>query len=128
MISPKNPVCLYAVNIGGLITPKIGQQTIYMVPASPFRVIWSGNPWNEIDVAFEFREQMHDSTYQSEWVHIENINYFESAYDNYREMSISYDEFIRETLLQIAPNDSVLQIFFGCISISIHGGDHNMVQ
>jgi hypothetical protein len=119
---------VYAVEIGRLTTPKKGQQTIYMVPTSPFRVIWSGNPWNEIDVAFEFRKEMHDSTFQSEWVHIENKTYFESAHDNYREMSISYEEFIRETLLQIAPNDSVFQIFFGRISISIHGGDQNMVQ
>jgi len=117
-----------AVNIGAISTPFDGQQYIYLVPSSPWRVIWSGNPWNEIDVAFEFIEDLGDSLFQSKWVHIQNTNYFDSPHDQYREMKITYDEFIREVLLQIPPNDSVEQIFFGNISINIHGGDNNMVE
>ncbi len=117
-----------AVDIGVLTTPKKGQKTIYLVPTSPWRVLWSGNPWNEIDVAFEFIEDLGSSMFQSKWVHIQNTNYFDSPHDQYREMKITYDEFIREVLLQIPQNDSVKQIFFGQISISIHGGDDNMVK
>jgi len=117
-----------AVSIGKMVSPKEAQQYIFLVPGTPFKVIWNGNPWNEIDVGFEFIEEFEDSTFHSKWVYIQNTGYFDSPHDKFREMTITYDEFIREVLLQLPPNDSVRQVFFGNISISIHGGDNNMVQ
>ncbi|MCD6346639.1 MAG: hypothetical protein J7L96_04385 [Bacteroidales bacterium] len=116
------------VRLCSLSTPKVNQQFIYLVPASPLRVHWSGNPWNEIDVAFEFIEDMGNSTFISKWVHIQNANYFDSPHEKYREMKITYEEFIREVLLQIPRDDMVKQTFLGYISITVLGGDANMVQ
>ena len=43
-------------------------------------------------------------------------------------MKITYEEFIREVLLQIPRDDMVKQTFLGYISITVLGGDANMVQ
>lgn len=116
------------VDMALLSTPKKAQQYIYLVPTSPLRIHWHGNAWNEIDVAFEFIEDMGDSIFRTKWVHIQNINYFDSPHGKYREMKITYDEFIREVLLQVPPDESVKTIFLGYITLTIHGGDHNMVN
>ena len=109
-------------------SPKVNQQTIYLIPDNPLRIHWTGNKWNEIDVAFEFIEHMNNSERRSKWVHIQNTNYFTSPHERYREMKITYEEFIREVLQQIPKNDSVKNTFFGNISITINGGDENMVN
>lgn len=116
------------VNMDLLSTPKECQQYIYLVPTSPLRIHWHGNAWNEIDVAFEFIEDMGDSIFRSKWVHIQNTNYFDSPHERYREMKITYDEFIPEVLIQIPPDEAVKAVFLGYITITIHGGDHNMVN
>ncbi len=116
------------VSMAELSTPKKGQQYIYLVPTSPLRIHWQGNAWNEIDVAFEFIEDMGDSIVRSKWVHIQNVNYFDSPHSKYREMKITYEEFIREVLLQVPPDESVKSIFLGFITLTIHGGDLNMVN
>ncbi|MEA1876600.1 MAG: hypothetical protein U9N86_07025 [Bacteroidota bacterium] len=116
------------VSMAALSTPKRAQQYIYLVPTSPLRIHWYGNAWNEIDVAFEFIEDMGDSIFRSKWVHIQNINYFDSPHDKYREMKITYDEFIPEVLNQIPPDEAVKAVFLGYITITIHGGDLNMVN
>ena len=125
---PKAIAQVSFVDLATLTTPKKAQQYLYLVPTSPLRVHWLGNAWNEIDVIFEFIEDFGDSRYQSRFVHIQNINYFDSPHDRYREMKITYEEFIKEVLQQIQPNDSVKETFFGHISIIINGGDENMVQ
>jgi len=99
-----------------------------MVPEQPFLIQWEGNPWNEIDVSFEFIEDYGDSVFQSKYVHMQKANYLESQHEKYREMKVTYDEFIREVLQQLEPNDDVKQVFLGYISITIHGGDENMVN
>lgn len=116
------------VQLVNLNTPKLAQQYIYLVPSSPWLIQWDGNPWNEIDVAFEFLEDRGDSVLTSRWVHIQNTNYFDSPHDRYREMKITYDEFLQETLAQILPDPQVKRIFLGYITINIHGGDENMVN
>jgi len=108
-------------------TPKKGQQYIYLVPDSPLRIQWDGHPWNEIDVEFEFLEVTAD-TIRSAKVHIQNTNWFESPTPKYRELSINYEEFIREVTLQLKEAPEVLRRYFGYHSITISGGDINMVM
>ncbi len=116
------------VRLDSITLPKVNQQTIYLIPDNPLRIHWSGNKWNEIDVVFEFIEHMKNSERRSKWVHIQNTNYVTSPHERYREMKITYEEFIREVLQQIPQNDSVKYAFFGNISIIINGGDENMVN
>jgi hypothetical protein len=116
------------VSMAKLSKPKQAQQYVYLVPDNPLRVHWKGNAWNEVDIAFEFIEHLHDSVVRSKWVHIQNTNSFDSPHELYREMKITYDEFVAEVLLQIEPNDSVKEVYLGYITLSIHGGDENMVK
>lgn len=116
------------VAISDLNIPFDAQQYVYLVPTSPLRIQWEGGPWNEIDVAFEFIEHLGDSVYRSRWVHIQNTNSYDSQYEKYREMNVTYDEFIMSVLQQIEPDDEVKDTFIGYISITIHEGDDNMVN
>lgn len=115
-------------------TPKFNQQFITLTPKSSLKVQWSNaepwedpHAWTEIDVAFEFIEKF-ESGKQSKWVHIQNTQYYLSPHDLYRELSITYEEFIREVLQQIPSDESIQETSFGYIRIHITGGDDHMVQ
>lgn len=114
-------------------TPKPPQQYIYLVPSSTLKIQWSNvlgqkqHAWSEIDVAFEFIEEL-STGFRSKWVKIQNTQYFLSPHSLYRELNITYNEFIREVLLQIPDDDQVLKRFLGYISIHLSGGDENMMQ
>lgn len=131
VIVPGLPVAkaeIRMVAISKLNTPKKAQQYVYLIPNNPLRIQWEGGSWNEIDVSFEFKEHLGDSVYRSRWVHIQNTNSYDSKYERYRELNITYNEFIMSVLKQIEPDDAVKEIFLGYISISIHEGDENMVH
>lgn len=114
--------------------PKRAERYVYLVPEMPYKVIWdhsdpgvAPHPMNEIDVKFEFIEELPTRT-RSRFVTIQNILWETSTTETYREMSITYEEFIKEVLQQIPVNDSVLKTFLGEISIHIAGADTNLVQ
>lgn len=107
-------------------TPKNAQQYIYLTPDSPLRIQWMGHYWNEIDISFGFLEETIDSL-RPRTIHIQNTNSFASP-NNYREMSITYEEFVRELLSQLPEDPSVLKRYFAYHSIKINGGDENMVN
>lgn len=122
------------LNLLTIARPKQGEHYIYLVPQMPYKVIWdhSGpgqppHPMNEIDVKFEFIEELATTT-RSKYVSIQNILWNTSTTETYREMSITYEELVREILQQIEANDSVLRTFLGDISIHIAGADTNLVQ
>ncbi len=115
------------IDSASINTPKKGQQYLYLVPDSPLRIQWDGHQWNEIDVAFEFIEETSD-TLRSAMIHIQNTNWFETPTPKYRELSITYEEFIREVLAQLPEDPEVLRRYFGYHSIKINGGDKNMVN
>lgn len=114
-------------------TPKLAQKYLFLSPSSSIKVQWCNAPnqkphaWSEIDVAFEFIEEL-ESGQRSKWVHIQNSQYFLSPYELFRELSITYEEFIKEVLLQIPADDQVKRTYLGYISIHIMGGDDHMVQ
>lgn len=113
-------------------TPKFSQQYIYLVPHSTLKIQWDGgrnqqHAWSEIDIGFEFIEEL-ASGFRSKWVHIQNTQYFLSPHKRYRELNITYDEFIREILLQIPDDDQVIERYLGYIYMNMSGGDENMMQ
>ena len=115
------------VRITRLTTPIDAQMYFYLVPTSPIRVHWDGNPWNEIDVRFEIIEIL-DEVPRSRWVHIQNKNFYMSAHALYREMSITYEEFLTALSQQLPRDPDVDRRRFGNIRIEINGGDANMVS
>ncbi len=119
-------ISMVTINRDSFSTPKFAQQYVYLTPTSPLRVHWFGNSWNEVDVTFQFIEDLGTNGQRSKIVHIQNTNSFMSPHPRYRELKIVYDEFIREVLLQIGQNDSVIETHLGYISVGINGGDHNM--
>jgi hypothetical protein len=115
-------------------TPKKGQQFIYLVPGSTFKIHWDHSlpgqvphPMNEVDVSFEFIEET-SLGFNSKFVKIQNILWSSGPKETYREMSITYEEFIKEVLQQIPVNDSVIYTYLGYIDIHIAGADTNLVQ
>ncbi len=57
---------------------------------------------------------------------IQNNLYNESAHDKYRQLNVTYEEFIREVLLQIKDDQTVLRRKLGIINMHISGGDTPM--
>ncbi len=117
-----------------ITTPKFNQHYIYLVPNSSLKIHWSNaepweepHPWSEIDVAFEFIEEL-DTGLRSKWVHIQNTQYFLSPHELYRQLNITYEEFIKEVIAQLPVDEKVKRTFLGYISMHITGGDDNMVQ
>jgi hypothetical protein len=115
-------------------TPKRAQQFVYLVPSTTFKVHWDHSTlgqkphaMNEIDVQFEFIE-MTSEGFRSKFVKIQNTQWVSAPEETYREMSITYEEFIKAIHHQIMVNDSVLRTYLGYINIHIAGADTNLVQ
>ncbi len=115
------------VRLTRINTPIDAQMYFYLVPDSPIRVQWDGNPWNEIDVSFEVIE-FSGVISRSRTVHIQNRNYDMSVHALYRELSITYEEFLLALSQQIPKDPDVDRRRFGNIRIEINGGDINMVN
>ena len=116
-----------------IVSPKYGQQFLYLTPESPLLFNWDWDSpmimpwmeihsWNEIDVNFEIIEQLQNRT-RSKWVVFQNTLYNESKYEKYRQINITYDEFIREVILQVEDDPEVIKRKFGYIDMHIGGGD-----
>ena len=121
-----------------IVSPRYAQQYLFLSPTSPmlFNWDWFGresvpdttiipHAWNEIDVSFEFIEEMENET-RSQWVNIQNYLYEESIRVWYRQLNITYEEFIREVLLQIKDDPAVIRRKLGIIKMYISGGDTPM--
>ncbi len=115
-------------------TPIPARQYVYLVPSSTFKIHWDHSrpgekphAMNEIDVQFEFIEQISQGL-RSKFVKIQNTQWVSAAEETYREMSITYEEFIKAIQQQIMVNDSVLRTYLGYIKIHIAGADTNLVQ
>ncbi len=121
-------IAMVWINRDSFSTPKFAQQYVYLNETSPLRVHWFGNSWNEVDVKFEFVEDLGQYGTRVKAVKIQNTNSFISPHKKYREMKITYDEFIREVLQQIPKNDSVNKTHLSYISVAINGGDYHMAQ
>ncbi len=114
-----------------IVAPMFYQTYLYLVKSTPLIIIWDtqagAHAWSEIDIAFEFIEERLDG-FRSKWVHIQNTQYNESAFPLYRQLNITYDEFIRDVLLQIEEDPTVLRRYLGYIKLEILGGDEPMVN
>jgi len=123
-----------------IVSPRYNQQYLLLTPDSPllFNWDWFGDlpdldpniiphAWNEIDVSFEFIEDLGGEV-RSKWVKIQNTLYNESKFEKYRQINITYEEFIREVLLQIENDPKVLSRKLGIIKMHIAGGDTPMKQ
>jgi len=115
-------------------TPKFNQKYVYLVPNSSFKIHWSNSmpweephAWSEIDVSFEFIEEL-DTGLRSKWVHFQNTQYFLSPHEKYRELSITYEEFITKVLQELKVDDKVKYTYLGEIKMHMTGGDNFMVQ
>lgn len=111
-----------------IVSPKFYQTYLNLTPSVPLLFLWDvGHAWSEIDCYFEFLEERSDGI-NSQWVIIQNTQYNASAFSLYRQLNITYDEFIREVLLQIPDDPSVLRRYLGIIKLHIAGGDQAMVD
>jgi hypothetical protein len=121
------------INSVGINTPKRAQTYLYLAPDSPIRIQWiidqksSQDFWFEIDVSFGFIEEMED-TIKAFAVKLQNTNWNETMTPKYQELSITYDEFIREIISQMDDNPEVLRRYFGYHSIKINSGDSDMTN
>ena len=116
-------------------SPKFNQQRLYLIPESSIKIHWSNaetdeqpHPWSEIDIRFEFVEKLDSTLYRSQYVDIQNSQYFLSEHDLYRELDITYEEFIREVLQQLKVDDAVLETYLGKIRLHINGGDEHLLN
>jgi hypothetical protein len=121
-----------------IVSPKYGQQFLYLTPDSPLLFNWDwdapiGMPWmevhawNEIDVNFEIIEQLEKGT-RSKWIIFQNTLYNDSKFEKYRQLNITYDEFIREVNLQVEDDPAVIKRKFGYIDMQIAGGDYPLKE
>lgn len=123
-----------------IVSPKYDQIYLYLTPNSPMLFIWDWHgpyadpdpsivphAWNEIDVNFEFIEELENGT-RSSWVTIQNKLYNLSIHEYYRQINITYDEFIREVNLQLIDDPEVTSRKLGIINMYISGGDTPMKE
>lgn len=123
-----------------IVSPRYNQKYLFLSPNSPmlFNWDWFGggasldlsiipHAWNEIDVSFEFIEEL-ENEIRSKWVTIQNTLYNLSKYEYYRQINITYEEFIREVLLQLEDDPAVIRRKFGMINMHISGGDTPMKE
>ncbi len=111
-----------------IVTPLYYQTYLYLTPSTPLLFIWAqGHPWSEFDATFEIIEEL-ESGYRSKWVHIQNSQTNESFFNRYRQINITYDEFIREVLLQIEDDPAVIRRYLGIVNMKVVGGDAPMVE
>ncbi len=121
------------IDSAGINTPKRAQKYLFLAPDSPIRIQWVINQdfftdfWFEIDVSFEFLEELQD-TVRSTTVNFQNTNWYDTKTSLYQELSITYEEFIREVLSQIEDDPKVLRRYFGYHKIIINSGDKNMTN
>ncbi len=114
-------------------TPKKAQQYLYLAPDSPIRIQWSIDQefsqdfWFEVDVSFGFLEEMED-TIRTVTMNLQNTNWNETMTPKYQELSITYEEFIRELLSQIDDNPKVSRRYFAYHSIKINMGGSAMTN
>lgn len=116
-------------------TPKKVQQYIYLVPESPILVQWDIPPWPvpyiaqwyEIDFGFEFIEEI-PGALRSRIVHIQNSNFNLTETPKYYELNITYEEFIRDLLIQLPVDPAVIRRYFGYHYIMINSADQNIVN
>ena len=115
-------------------TPKFSQQYIYLTPQSSLKFHWDHSEpgmephaWSEIDVSFEFIEVLETES-KSRWINFQNTQYFLSPHEQYREMSITYEEFISRILQEVEVDDAVKESYFGRINMHMTGGDRFMVE
>ncbi|MBT3244506.1 MAG: hypothetical protein HN352_15260 [Bacteroidetes bacterium] len=120
-----------------IVSPRYDQKYLFLAPNSPllFNWDWFGNgpqqdpnirphAWNEIDVNFEIIEELEDGS-RSKWITIQNTLYLKE-HEKYRQMNITYEEFIRELLLQLEPDPKVIRRKLGIVKMHIAGGDEPM--
>lgn len=121
------------IDSASINTPKKVQKYLYLVPDSPIRIQWVidqdffADYWFEIDVSFEFLEELQD-TVRSTIVNFQNTNWYDTKTSMYQELSITYEEFIREVLSQIEDDPKVIRRYFGYHQIIINSGDKNMTN
>ncbi len=116
-------------------SPKYDQQYLFLTPKASLLFQWDYDPffgpvqphaWTEIDVQFEIIERLAGAT-RSKWVVLQNTLTYQ-PHSKYQEMNVTYEEFIREVLLQIPKNPDVEQRKFGEVKMHIVGGDEPMQQ
>ncbi len=123
-----------------ITSPAYQQQYLYLTPDSPllFNWDWHGSgpspdpniiphAWNEIDISFEIIEELAEGD-RSKWVIIQNTLFNQSKFEWYRQINITYEEFVREVLQQLEDDSDVVRRKFGIINIHIAGGDDPMKE
>ncbi len=102
-------------------SPSSAQQFIYLVPDNPFRVLWSGSDYNEINMSFEVIEEYPDTTIRQSIAFQKTADVHFNG--KYYESLIPY-EFVVETLLdslKIRPN--IYRTYFGHFRVEIISGN-----
>jgi hypothetical protein len=99
------------------------QQYIYMVPDNPMRVLWSGDAWNEIDVNFEVKEELPDTT-------LTRTFYIQKTNDihwngKYYEIKVPYELVVDILNLNLKVRGDVIRRYFGNIGIDIQTGNRD---
>lgn len=112
-----------------IVAPLNGQQYIYLVPDTPLIILWDqgGHAWSELDISIEFIEETAQG-FRSKWVSIQNTQYNLSPFEKYRQLALTYDEFISQVILQIDEDQEVLRTYIGYVKLHIVGGAPEMVE
>jgi hypothetical protein len=98
-------------------------QFIYIYPDNPMRVLWSGDAWNEIDVAFNIMEQFEDSTVVKTFT-IQKTNDIHWN-GKYYEIKVPYEYIVQILEQNLKVRHDIIRRYFGSFRIDILTGNQD---
>lgn len=101
--------------------PFQAQKYIYIYPENPFRVLWSGDAWNEIDFTFSVHEEFPDSTITRTFT-IQKTN---DVHWNgrYYEIKAPYELIFQILDKNLTVRNDIIRRYFGVFRIDILTGN-----
>ncbi|MCX6225672.1 MAG: hypothetical protein NTV01_13135 [Bacteroidia bacterium] len=101
--------------------PFEAQQFVFIYPDNPFRVLWSGDAWNEIDVRFSIHEEFPDST-------VTRTFYIQKTNDvhwngKYYEIKVPYELIVQSLDKNLKVRTDLTRRYFGPFRIDILTGN-----
>ncbi|MCX6225671.1 MAG: hypothetical protein NTV01_13130 [Bacteroidia bacterium] len=101
--------------------PFEAQQFIFIYPDNPFRVLWSGDAWNEIDVSFSICEELPDTTLIRTF-HIQKTSEVQWN-GQYYEIKVPYELIVQILDKNLKVRTDLTRRYFGPFRIDILTGN-----
>jgi len=102
-------------------SPFQAQQFVFIYPDNPMRVQWSGDNWNEVDVAFEIKEQFADSI-KTRKFSIQKSNDVQIN-GKYYEIKVPYELVVEILNKNLEVRSDIVRRYFGTFRIDVLTGN-----